>query len=175
MTKFGVGLAAFVACCLSVYCLAPAPIQAKETATGKGLLQHCAKVRNDDTVRGYDPSLREPTIKAFKTMFPDGKAEPDPSSFAAEAHYRCMNARVMVCFVGANLPCVKINTAKDNPGANAFCKQNPDEDSVPAFATGHDSAYTFKCRGGKAVVNGTAWTLDKRGFAREIWTALPGH
>ena len=46
---------------------------------------------------------------------------------------------------------------------------------VPAVATGHDSAYAFKCRGGKPVVDGTTWTLDKRGFARKIWTVLTRH
>jgi hypothetical protein len=171
MTKPGIGVAIAVALC----CLSIVPSQAQDAASGKGLFQHCAKVRNDDTVRGYDPSLRDPTIKAFKTMFPDAKGEPDPSSFAAEAYYRCMNAKAMVCFVGANLPCSKINTAKNNPGANTFCKQNPNADSVPAFATGHDSAYAFKCRGGKAVVDGSTWALDTRGFAKKIWAVLPKH
>jgi hypothetical protein len=171
MTKFGVGVAIIVACgCLSI-----APSQAGDAASGKGLFRHCAKVRNDDTMRGYDPSLREPTIKAFKTMFPDAKGEPDPSSFAAQAHYRCMDAKVMVCFVGANLPCSKIDTAKDNPGAHAFCRQNPNASFVPAFAAGHGSAYAFRCRGGKAVVDGATWALDKRGFARKIWAVLPEH
>ena len=168
MMKFLIGVVALA-------CVPPAPSQAREAAAGGGLFQHCAKVRNDDTVRSYEPSLREPTIKAFKALFPGAHDEPDPSSFAAQAHYRCMDARVMVCFIGANLPCAKINTAKINPGANAFCKQNPDTDLVPAAATGHDSAYAFKCRGGQAVVDGATWTLDKRGFAQKIWTALPEH
>jgi hypothetical protein len=86
-----------------------------------------------------------------------------------------MDAKVMVCFVGANLPCAKINTAKNNPGVIAFCKENPNAGLVPAVATGHDSAYAFKCHGGTPVVDGTTWTLDKRGFAKRIWTALPAH
>lgn len=171
MKKLIVGVAAFVTLC----CLSAVPSPARGAVVKEGLFQRCASVRNDDTVRGYDPSLREPTIKAHKTLFPDARGEPDPSSFAAQAHYRCMSGKVMVCFVGANLPCAKINTARDNPGVNAFCKDNPDADSVPAVATGHDSAYAFKCRSGKPVVDGTTWKLDKRGFARKIWTALPAH
>ncbi|MGN6116345.1 MAG: hypothetical protein ACTHN2_12585 [Nitrobacter sp.] len=171
MMKLLIGIAALAA----LSCLPVMPSQAKDAAAGEGLFQHCAKVRNDDTVRGYDPSLRAPTIKAFKMLFPDARGEPDPSSFATQAHYRCMGGKVMACFIGANLPCSKINTTKHNPGVIGFCKENPNAGLVPAVATGHDSAYAFKCRDGKPVVDGTTWTLDKRGFARKIWTVLTRH
>jgi hypothetical protein len=165
MQKPTVGVAA--ALVITLCCLSVSTPQAKEE-----LVQHCASVRDDDKVRGYEPSLREPTIKAFKRLAPNAKGEPD---IETQARYRCMDGKVMVCFVGANLPCVKINTAKDNPGADAFCKKESKEESVPAFAAGHDSAYSYKCRGGKAVVAHETWKLDKRGFAEKIWTALPEH
>ena len=92
MMKLLIGIAALAA----LSCLPVMPSQAKDAAAGEGLFQHCAKVRNDDTVRGYDPSLRAPTIKAFKMLFPDARGEPDPSSFATQAHYRCMGGKVMV-------------------------------------------------------------------------------
>jgi hypothetical protein len=92
MMKLLIGVAALVA----FSCLPVMPSQAKDAAAGEGLFQHCAKVRNDDTVRGYDPSLRAPTIKAFKMLFPDARGEPDPSSFATQAHYRCMGGKVPV-------------------------------------------------------------------------------
>jgi hypothetical protein len=85
-----------------------------------------------------------------------------------------MDGKTMVCFIGANLPCAKIVTARDNPGADAFCKKASNGNSVPAYATGHDSAYSFTCRDGRAVVDRETWRLDKRGFAAKIWTALPG-
>jgi hypothetical protein len=173
MRKPTVGVAAALA--VTLCCLSLATWQAREAAAEEGLVQHCASVRDDDKVRGYDPSLREPTIKAFKTLAPNAKGEPDSSDIETQAQYRCMDGKVMVCFVGANLPCVKINTAKDNPGADAFCKEHSKEESVPAFATGHDSAYSYKCRDGKAVVDHETWKLDKRGFAEKIWTVLPEH
>jgi hypothetical protein len=170
-STFGVLATLAVALCS----LSVATSRAQETAAKGGLVQHCASVRNDDEVRGYEPSLREPTIKAFKTLFPNAQGEPDASDFKTQAQYRCMDGKVMVCFVGANLPCAKINVAKDNPGADAFCKDATNETSVPAFAAGHDSAYSYKCRNGKAVVDQETWKLDKRGFAEKIWTALPAH
>ncbi|TGQ29698.1 MULTISPECIES: hypothetical protein [unclassified Mesorhizobium] len=68
-----------------------------------------------------------------------------------------------------------MNAARDNPGADGFCNANPNDDVVPAFATGHDAAYSYKCRNGKAEVTGNPWQLDKRGFAAKLWTVLPGN
>jgi hypothetical protein len=172
MTKAPIGAA--VALAVSLCGLSLVPSQARDAAMKEGLLQHCASVRDDDKVRGYEPALREPTIKAFKKMFPDAREEPNPSAFETQAHYRCMDGKVMVCFIGANLPCSRIITARDNPGADAFCKKASNGNSVPAYATGHDSAYSFTCRDGRAVVDRETWRLDKRGFAAKIWTALPG-
>ena len=169
MAKLSTGAA--VALAGSLCCLLLATSQSTDAAAKEGLFQHCASGRNDDDVRNYEPALREPTIKAFKEMFPNTRA--DPSEFETQARYRCMDGRVMICFIGANLPCVKINTAKDNPGADAFCKNASNEVPVPAYATGHDAAYSFKCRDGRAVVDLETWKLDKRGFAEKIWTALP--
>jgi hypothetical protein len=167
------GLSTGVALTGSLGCLLFVTPQAADAAARDGLFQHCASVRDDDKVRSYEPALREPTNRAFKKLFPDAKAEPNPSEFGTQAQYRCMDGKVMVCFIGANLPCAKINTARGNPGADAFCKTAADEVPVAAYATGHDSAYSFKCRGGRAVVDHETWKLDKRGFAEKIWTALP--
>ncbi|MBZ9806982.1 hypothetical protein LB542_11935 [Mesorhizobium sp. BR1-1-9] len=137
------------------------------------LYRFCRQVRNDDTIRGYSPALRDGTVQAFKKLVPDAKGTPDDSELGTQAQYRCMNGKVMACFVGANLPCVKMNATRDNPGADEFCRRNPNEDGVPAVATGHDTVFSYRCRDGKAEVTGQTWKLDKRGFARKLWTALP--
>lgn len=133
----------------------------------------CARLGNDDGIRDYDPSLREPTASAFGKLFPNAKAVPDGDSWETQAQYRCMNGKVMVCFVGANLPCVRMNAKRENPGADLFCRDNPDAGSVPAYAIGHDSTHAYRCRNGKAEVTGTTWQLDQRGFARDLWIELP--
>ncbi|MDQ8729168.1 hypothetical protein [Bradyrhizobium sp. LHD-71] len=149
------------------------PSAAQEKSSGESLVQFCARVGNDDTIRDYSPALRQQTARAFKQLFPDAKGEPDASDLQRQAHYRCMQGKVMVCFIGANLPCSKISTARENRGATAFCRDHPSQDSVPAFATGHDAAYSYRCRNGRAQVVNATWTLDKRGFAKQLWVALP--
>ena len=138
-----------------------------------GLAANCARLGNDDTIRDYDPSLRDRTALAFKKLFPHAKGTPDRGSLETQAQYRCMNGKVMVCFVGANLPCAKMNAKRENSGADSFCRDNPGADSVPAFATGHDTIYAYRCRGGRAEVTATIQQLDQRGFARALWVELP--
>jgi hypothetical protein len=133
----------------------------------------CARLGNDDSIRGYDPALRARTASAFKKLFPNAKGSPDGDSWATQAQYRCMNGKVMVCFVGANLPCVRMNAKRENPGADMFCRDNPDEESVPAYAIGHDSIHAYRCRDGKAEVTETTRQLDQRGFAKDLWVELP--
>lgn len=133
----------------------------------------CARLVNDDTIRDYDPSLRTRTAAAFQKRFPAAKGKPDGGSWETQAQYRCMNGKVMVCFVGANLPCAKMNTQRANPGADMFCRDNPEAQSVPAYAIGHDATHSYRCRSGKAEVTGTTRQLDRRGFARDLWVELP--
>ncbi|WP_054310046.1 hypothetical protein [Mesorhizobium sp. 1M-11] len=135
----------------------------------RDLHQYCRQVRNDDTVRNYDPSLRDGSIRAHKLLFPDAKSEPDPSDFENEAQYRCMDDKVMVCFVGANLPCVKMNFSR----ALEYCRANPNTGDVPASEAGHDAAYSYRCSNGKPQVVGEPVELDERGFAKTLWAELP--
>ena len=143
------------------------------TAAAQNLHQLCRQVKNDDTIRPYSHDLYDGTVKAFKKLFPDAKGAPGKAELRTQASYRCMGGKVLACFVGANLPCAKMNAARDNPGVDTFCKANPNDDIVPAFATGHDAVYSYKCRNGKAVVTGKAWQLDQRGFARKLWAVVP--
>lgn len=172
-------LLAFIAVAMAAPATAAAPSTAEaahataEAAHARNLYKLCRRVKNDDTVRPYSHELYGGTVKAFKELFPDAKSAPKESQLETQASYRCMNGKVLACFVGANLPCAKMNAQRDNPGADAFCKTNPNEDVVPAFATGHDAVYSYKCRNGKAVVTGSTWALDKRGFAKKLWAVVP--
>ncbi|TPI41916.1 hypothetical protein FJW07_05265 [Mesorhizobium sp. B3-1-9] len=144
-------------------------------AAAQDLHKLCRQVKNDDTVRPYSHALHAGTVKAFKKLFPEAKSAPQESELATQANYRCMNGKLLACFVGANLPCTKMNAARDNPGADEFCRTNPNGDVVPAFATGHDAVYAYKCAAGKAVITGQPWVLDKRGFATKLWAEVPRH
>jgi hypothetical protein len=83
-----------------------------------------------------------------------------------------MNGRLLACFVGANLPCGKMNTARDNRGADEYCRANANTDVVPAFATGHDTIYSYRCASGRAVIVGRTFALDARGFAAKLWAPI---
>ncbi|MEJ1975319.1 MAG: hypothetical protein WDN49_03875 [Acetobacteraceae bacterium] len=89
------------------------------------LAARCAQLRNDDTLRGYDPALRPGLLKAFARLFPDAPQPPATQVLQTGASVRCMDGRLLACFVGANLPCGKMNAARDNPGADAFLPRQP--------------------------------------------------
>jgi hypothetical protein len=133
----------------------------------------CQSLGNDDTLRDYQPALRAGTMKAFRAMFPGAKTTPEDAMLQAQAKFRCMNGKTYVCFVGANLPCGKLNTSRQNTGADAFCRTEPEADFVPMAATGHDSIYSYRCHDGKAEVLRVTYEVDERGFAKSLWMALP--
>jgi hypothetical protein len=152
---------------------APFVVGSTAAAPVKDLHQYCRKAGNDDTIREYSHALYHGTVEAFRKLFPDANGALNDSDFQTQAQYRCMNGKIMVCFVGANLPCVKMNADRRNAGAEAYCRSARDGDHVSAAAAGHDAVYSFQCRGGKAEIVGEPWALDKRGFASKLWTELP--
>jgi hypothetical protein len=136
------------------------------------LAEQCVRVQNDDTVRGYDPSLKAGLLKAYAHLFPQARMPPDERVLQAGTNIRCMDGRLLACFTGANLPCSKMNLARDNKGADAFCRANPDAPIVPAFATGHDAAFNYRCAAGRAEITGETFPLDARGFAASLWARV---
>nr|WP_294545344.1 hypothetical protein [uncultured Rhodopila sp.] len=141
-------------------------------AADDGLAAQCARLRDDDTVRGYEPSLHAGLVNAFERLFPSTPAPPDERAVETGAQIRCMDGRLLACFAGANLPCGKMNRSRDNPGAAAFCRGNPSAGAVPAYAAGHDTIYSYRCVSGRPEIGGTLFSLDPRGFAAELWTPL---
>jgi hypothetical protein len=133
--------------------------------------QSCAIVRNDDTPRPYDPRLHEGFVRAFHLLFSRAKTEPGDALLRTGV-YRCANGHALACFVGANLACGKVNTARNNPGAEEYCRSNPDAADVPMFATGHDTIYAYACLHGRTVVKRTLLKPDRDGFASSLWAPM---
>jgi hypothetical protein len=157
----------FALCCFGAV-LPPALAGAATTGTAA----RCVQVRNDDTVRPYEPSLRAGLMKAYARLFPGAQSPPPEDVLRDGSNIRCMNGRLYACFVGANLPCGKMNSARNNPGADEFCRTNANADVVPAFATGHDTIYSYRCQSGRPLITGRTFALDPRGFATQFWTPL---
>jgi hypothetical protein len=148
------------------------PGAGRAVAADSGLAAECARMHDDDTVHGYVPALHDELLRAFAQLFPSARMPPDEREIQAGAHVRCMDGRLLACFTGATLPCDKINTERYNSGALAYCHANRDAGGVPAFATGHDTLYAYRCVSGLPVVTGNRFTLDRRGFASSLWAPL---
>jgi hypothetical protein len=131
----------------------------------------CSQVGNDDTVRPFEPSLRSGFVKAYALLFPNNQSKPDEAELKT-AYFRCMDGHLLACFVGANLPCGKLDTSRKNQGAIAFCRQNPRAGTVPMSATGHDTIYFFTCSNGRAKIKQQNWKVDRRGFGVKLWKPM---
>lgn len=82
---------------------------------------------------------------------------------------RCMSGHVYACFAGANLPCGKADIATNRPVITAWCRKNPNVDFVPAYVTGHDTAYTWHCIKARARIEPPSAALDPGGFFEAYW------
>ena len=134
-------------------------------AHAKSPARTCNRVGTDDTLRTVPASLGPAVNAVFGTRMP-------PAEAARMTSYRCYRGRVLLCTIGANLPCGKANVSRRLPGADAWCRENPNADFIPAAATGHDTIFEWRCAGQKAAVAKQTGQVDARGFFKEYWKAL---
>jgi hypothetical protein len=124
---------------------------------------YCAQVRDDDTLRPAPPALAGAIQHFFHLR--------EKNSYET-TQYRCAGGKVLLCNIGANLPCGKANTSTDLPGANDWCKANPKSDFIPMFVTGHDTIYAWHCEGDIAKPGKKVGSVDQRGFFEDYWKEL---
>lgn len=88
--------------------------------------------------------------------------------------WRCMDKKVMVCIVGANIPCeAKADTSKEpNEGMVEFCKTDQNATDIPAAATGRETVYNWSCKDGKPMVGEQHTQVDAQGYPASFWTAV---
>jgi hypothetical protein len=132
----------------------------------------CARVGNDDRVRPYEPSLRPDFVRAYKRLFPTARGGLSDTRLRARAFFRCMDGKLVACFAEATLPCGPINQSRFSAAADAFCRDLMQARDVPREVSGFDSQFLFHCVEGRAEVSGSVWVLDRRGFAKDLWTPL---
>jgi hypothetical protein len=154
---------------LAVICLSA--IAAEPPAfTGKiSPFAYCASVGTTDGPAGTTgPSPAPPALEPY---LHDALGTPADAKLApGSVYWRCMDGAVYVCATGANLVCDRTaDRATTNPGADSYCKDNPDAAVVPAYAAGHDSIYEWHCAAGRARYGPPVAKLDRRGFRIEIW------
>ncbi|MEO9188644.1 MAG: hypothetical protein ABI224_01385 [Acetobacteraceae bacterium] len=127
---------------------------------------HCARVGTDDALRPLPPSFVGQVVRLF------GLERMPIAQVERSTVIRCMEGRLLACNYGANLPCGKANTSASLPAAADWCRQKPDADFIPAYISGHDSAYRWRCTDGAPVAGGPVARTDARGFLARYWKPL---
>jgi hypothetical protein len=139
-------------------------------ARADGLAAQCRAIGNDDTVRPYDPALHQGLAGAWTHLF--GAQPADPTMLRDQANIRCMGGRLLACFTGANLPCSRMNTSRHSQAGDAWCAGHTNSDFIPAYVTGHDTIYAWRCDGPTAQPTRQVFRLDRRGFASSLWRPI---
>ncbi len=132
---------------------------------------------------GNTPVLPVPAVDArpllpsslLPAMRKQGLVSADaPAEVQGAARWRCMDNRVYVCPLGANLPCEEFaNLGKEpTPALQEFCAGNPDSDFIPAYVTGRATVYDWSCQAGKAIVGEQRFHADAQGYLAEFWHVL---
>ncbi len=155
-----------IAAVLLVSCVASS-VMFCTPASAQDLEAYCAKVGNDDRVQPVPDAL----LPNARRMF-DVPSDTAASYVQATTSVRCMNGAVWLCNYGANLTCDKADVSRNSPGADRFCKQNPDSIGVPMSVTGHATVYDWKCVGQEALIIRQTVEIDGRGFIAENWKQL---
>lgn len=164
-------------CCLSIMfgvlscaLVHPAWAQPSLPSVAADPVGYCARMVTIDVPAGGSspiPISLEARVRAAVGLAPDAAFV--PAAFA----WRCMQGTVYVCAVGANLPCgTKANRAHQNSGADGFCRSHRDAGVVPAYVTGHDTLYDWRCVAGHAVRGKAIAAVDARGYRTDIWHRL---
>jgi hypothetical protein len=137
--------------------LAAAPAQASQAC------------HRDDT--GLKP-LPAGFVPSVQTVF--GLQHEDRAWIQKTTVLRCMGGKLWACNLGANLPCGKANTAATLQAGGDWCRHNPNADVIPAYITGHDSIWAWRCVKGVPETTGPPAALDRQGYLVRYWKMLNG-
>ncbi|MBA3532007.1 MAG: hypothetical protein H0T73_08825 [Ardenticatenales bacterium] len=98
-----------------------------------------------------------------------------PPEILAGGVWRCREGKVVVCHVGANLPCLGKADSSETPSEplKEFCAENTDADVVPAVVTGRETIYEWRCTDGAPEIGRAVFTVDDQGFISDFWYELP--
>lgn len=91
---------------------------------------------------------------------------------ARDGTVRCVGRKPMGCIVGANLNCGKADLRRTSFGAAAWCRSHPGAADIPMVATGHDTIYTWSCKGPHAVPGKAIVKVDRQGYVADNWKEL---
>lgn len=122
--------------------------------------RYCRPSETDRSARPIPNSLlplAQKTMRLPRELLRDG------------GYYRCAQGRLLLCVIGANLPCGKANTSRVLPPATDYCRSNPGSSFIPLAVTGHDTIYSWRCAGRIARPGRPDAKVDKEGFFQRYW------
>jgi hypothetical protein len=85
--------------------------------------EYCQQIGTDDALRAIPTSLVPVAVRLFQL-----DARP-AEQLQRSTYFRCANRHVLLCNLGANLPCGKADTRRDIPGADGWCADHAGSDS----------------------------------------------
>jgi hypothetical protein len=129
---------------------------------------YCRRVTLDDNPRPAPASL----VPALAMAFNESQSTVRERLRFGAFRFRCYQGAVMGCSMGANLNCGKADTRTRNDGADAYCRENPNDPNIPAVATGHATVLRWHCVGTHAVASRGYQPVDPRGFDLSNWQVL---
>ncbi|MDA8052389.1 MAG: hypothetical protein M0002_20700 [Rhodospirillales bacterium] len=124
----------------------------------------CRHLGTDDRLREIPFSLMPAAVRLF------GFGAVPAAQVQRGTFFRCFESHVLVCNVGANLPCGKADTSRDLPAATASCAKNPGSNFIPMYVTGHTTIYQWRCAETEAIAGGRIFHVDPRGFIARFWS-----
>ena len=130
----------------------------------------CRKLGTDDRLRPIPQSL----VPAARRLF--GLHAMPAIWVRRSTLFRCFERQVLVCNLGANIPCGKADTRRDLPAADRWCAGHPGSSFIPMAVTGHDTIFRWHCAGTRAAASGPPLKRDPRGFIAHLWKRVdPDH
>ena len=146
-------------------CTVPAPTEHAMDPFG-----YCQEVGTVDAPgpEWSDPAAAASVAEALQFQLGLPELPPDGSY-----SWRCMGGEVWGCFVGANLTCGPANVdTTPTEGMEGYCTENADSDFIPAYITGHDTVWEWRCDGTSPVTGRQLSEVDERGFQAGNWYRL---
>ena len=121
---------------------------------------------DDASIKPLPAALVPEAVKLF------GLDDVDASWVERSTVIRCMDRKIWACNYGADLPCGKANSSRNLTAGDTWCAQHPQADFIPAYITGHDSVWQWRCVQGIPTTTGPPEPVDSQGYLTRYWKVI---
>ncbi len=152
----------------------PAATATDDAATFTDPFAYCAAVGTLDTPDERYVGAEVPASVLDALQIALGTPADAPDGLSDGVFWRCMAGQLYACAVGANLPCTEPANTDETPSQAEvdFCAADPDAEFIPAYVTGHNTIYQWRCSEGAPAIAQQVFQVDEQGFIADIWYPL---